>query len=90
MLPFLRYLHISLTSFQFAGQHQDLQIKDADNAEPLTPRYSLTANKFENSGCEQQLHLMTFGGITSKDLVLAETTILTLGEHNYFYSNTCV
>ena len=68
----------------------DLQIKDGDNAEPLTPRYSLTVNKFEDSACEQQFHLMTFGGITSKNLVIAETTILTLGEHHHSFSNTCV
>lgn len=67
----------------------DLQIKDGDNAEPLTPRYSLTVNKFEDSASEQQFHLMTFGGITSKNLVIAETTILTLGEHDHSFSNTC-
>lgn len=47
-----------------------------ENAEPLEPRYALTANKCEAKRCEQ-LHLMLFGG-TSEDTVIAETT---LGKH---------
>ena len=79
----LRCLYVFLTSFQFAGQ-------STDSAEPLTPRYSLTANKFENNGYEQQLYLIIFGGITSENKTIAETTILTLGEHDCSHSNTCV
>lgn len=69
------------------SQHQDLQLKvaneaadsDADNAEPLTPRYSLTANKCKNNGSEQHFHLMLFGGM-SDDSMIADTT---LGKHSY-------
>ena len=44
-----------------------------ENAEPLEPRYALTANKCEATRCEH-LHLMLFGG-TSEDTVIAETTL---------------
>ena len=64
-----------------------MQLKDADNAadsaadcaEPLTPRYALSVNKCEGSGCTQ-LHLMLFGGMSGESVV-AETTVLTLGKH---------
>ena len=76
------------------GQHQDLQLKAAintadsapDNTEPLKPRFSLTANKCESNGSEQPFHLMVFGGIfksKGSEITLAETTVLTLGEHDY-------
>ena len=53
-------------------------VGNADNAESLQPRHSLTANKCEKEGCEH-LHLMIYGGI-SGDTVIAETT---LGKHDY-------
>ena len=87
-LPLSLYYITTLPFYDVSDPLTDLQIKNADNAEPLTPRYSLTVNNYEDSTCEQQFHLMIFGGITSKNLVIAETTIL--GEHDYSFNNTCV
>lgn len=84
-------------TIQVAGRHQELVANSpsdsaADNTDPLRPRFSLTANKCESDGSEQSFHLMIFGGIfkyqdpvtkDSKEIVLAETKVLTLGKRNY-------
>ena len=84
-------------TIQVAGRHQELVANSpsdsaADNTDPLKPRFSLTANKCESNGSEQSFHLMIFGGIfkyqdpvtkDSKEIVLAETKVLTLGKRNY-------
>ena len=79
---------------------QDLKVANntadspADKADPLRPRFSLTANKCKCESKEggRSFHLMIFGGIfkykdpvtkKSKEIVMAETKVLTLGERNY-------
>lgn len=71
-------------------QGQDLKVSSnaadsaADNTDPLRPRFSLTANKCESNGSEQSFQLMIFGGIPENECpAIAETKLLTLGEHDY-------
>lgn len=71
------------------GRHQELVANSssdsvADNTDPLRPRFSLTVNKCESNGSEQSFHLMIFGGISKNEgPAIAETTVLTLGEHDF-------
>ena len=74
------------------GRHEDLKVANntadgpADKADPLRPRFSLTANKCkcESNESWKSFHVMIFGGIPKNgDPAIAETKVLTLGEHDY-------